>query len=74
VPPTLVDTDETALKELRAAGLRVTAPRRAVLAWLVENPHSTVDAAEVVFWGRCPDCESERLPEHAIPQREEIRQ
>jgi len=40
----LVDVDETALKALRAAGLRVTAPRRAVLAWLVEHPHSTVDA------------------------------
>jgi Fur family ferric uptake transcriptional regulator len=29
---------------LRAAGLRVTAPRRAVLTWLAEHPHSTVDA------------------------------
>ncbi len=160
MPPVLVDTDETALKALRAAGLRVTAPRRAVLAWLVEHPHSTVDAigagvramlgavstqavydvlgvctaggllrriepaghparyerrvgdnhhhvvcrhcgrtddvdcavgappclepsdqrgftvdeAEVVFWGRCPDCETERRPEHGIPQHEEMRQ
>ncbi|MEV7041530.1 Fur family transcriptional regulator [Amycolatopsis sp. NPDC051061] len=28
---------------LRAAGLRVTAPRRAVLTWLAAHPHSTVD-------------------------------
>ena len=28
---------------LRAAGLRVTAPRRAVLTWLTGHPHSTVD-------------------------------
>jgi len=28
---------------LRAAGLRVTAPRRAVLTWLGTHPHSTVD-------------------------------
>ncbi|RSD09582.1 Fur family transcriptional regulator [Amycolatopsis eburnea] len=28
---------------LRAAGLRVTAPRRAVLGWLAGHPHSTVD-------------------------------
>lgn len=28
---------------LRAAGLRVTAPRRAVLTWLAGHPHSTVD-------------------------------
>lgn len=28
---------------LRAAGLRVTAPRRAVLTWLATHPHSTVD-------------------------------
>ncbi|HEY3480416.1 MAG TPA: Fur family transcriptional regulator [Streptomyces sp.] len=29
---------------LRTAGLRVTAPRRAVLTWLAGHPHSTVDA------------------------------
>lgn len=40
----LVDSDETALTALRAAGLRVTAPRRAVLVWLAKHPHSTVDA------------------------------
>lgn len=39
-----VDTDEAALKALRGAALRVTMPRRAVLAWLVEHPHSTVEA------------------------------
>jgi Fur family ferric uptake transcriptional regulator len=39
-----VDSDGAALKALRAARLRVTQPRRAVLAWLAEHPHSTVDA------------------------------
>ncbi|PXY36174.1 Fur family transcriptional regulator [Prauserella flavalba] len=29
---------------LRAAGLRVTAPRRAVLTWLERHPHATADA------------------------------
>lgn len=29
---------------LRAAGLRVTAPRRAVLTWLADHPHATADA------------------------------
>ena len=158
--PVLVDPDEAALKSLRAAGLRVTAPRRAVLAWLVEHPHSTVDAisaavremlggvstqavydvlgvctaagllrriepaghparferragdnhhhvvcrgcgrtddvdcavgatpclepsdhrgftvdeAEVVFWGRCPDCAAEGRPADGFTQPEEIRQ
>lgn len=42
--PAVVDADGVALKVLRGAGLRVTAPRRAVLTWLVEHPHSTVDA------------------------------
>ncbi len=40
----VVDADGAALEALREAGLRVTAPRRAVLAWLTEHPHSTVDA------------------------------
>ncbi len=40
----VIDTDGAALRALRGAGLRVTAPRRAVLAWLNEHPHSTVDA------------------------------
>ena len=39
-----VDPDVAAL---RAAGLRVTAPRRAVLAWLAQHPHSTADAIGV---------------------------
>jgi Fur family ferric uptake transcriptional regulator len=39
-----VDSDDAALQALRDAGLRVTNPRRAVLAWLAEHPHSTVDA------------------------------
>jgi Fur family ferric uptake transcriptional regulator len=29
---------------LRGAGLRVTAPRRAVLTWLAGHPHATADA------------------------------
>ncbi|HEV7979919.1 Fur family transcriptional regulator [Amycolatopsis sp.] len=41
---TTVDADGAALKALRQAGLRVTNPRRAVLAWLTDHPHSTVDA------------------------------
>jgi Fur family ferric uptake transcriptional regulator len=38
-PPTAL---EDALTTLRAAGLRVTDPRKAVLVWLIEHPHSTV--------------------------------
>lgn len=39
------DVPSTALRtRLRAAGLRVTAPRLAVLSWLVEHPHDTADA------------------------------
>ena len=41
-PPPL-DPDEAALRALRGAGLRVTSPRRAVLAWLDEHPHATVE-------------------------------
>jgi Fur family transcriptional regulator, stress-responsive regulator len=32
---------------LRAAGLRVTLPRLAMLAWLAEHPHSTAEAIGV---------------------------
>ncbi|MGI9004300.1 MAG: Fur family transcriptional regulator [Pseudonocardia sp.] len=39
-----VDPDGAALHALRGAGLRVTNPRRAVLTWLAEHPHSTADA------------------------------
>jgi Fur family ferric uptake transcriptional regulator len=36
--------DSTALPHrLRAAGLRVTAPRIAVLTWLADHPHATAD-------------------------------
>ncbi|MHA6794021.1 Fur family transcriptional regulator [Pseudonocardia bannensis] len=38
-----VDPDGAATQSLRAAGLRVTRPRRAVLAWLAEHPHATAD-------------------------------
>ncbi|MES1926766.1 Fur family transcriptional regulator [Salinisphaera sp. T31B1] len=33
----------TIVEELRASGLRVTAPRRAVLEWLIDHPHATVE-------------------------------
>ena len=36
-----IDTDIRAA--LRDRGLRVTAPRRAILEWLGERPHATVD-------------------------------
>jgi Fur family transcriptional regulator, stress-responsive regulator len=39
-----VDPEGTALQALRSAGLRVTRPRRAMLMWLAEHPHSTADA------------------------------
>ena len=39
-----VDQDGAALQTLRAAGLRVTTQRRAILTWLGEHPHSTADA------------------------------
>jgi Fur family transcriptional regulator, stress-responsive regulator len=38
------DPDGTASRALRAAGLRVTLPRRAMLTWLAEHPHSTAYA------------------------------
>lgn len=41
MPPPPADPEATAL---RGAGLRVTAQRRAVLAWLLEHPHATVEA------------------------------
>jgi len=39
-----VNPDDVVVQELRAAGLRVTMPRQAVLAWLARHPHSTADA------------------------------
>ena len=41
-PPNDADSDEA--KRLRDAGLRVTAPRLAVLAAVRERPHATVEA------------------------------
>ena len=39
-----MDTDVAPVTEvLRRAGLRATAPRRAVLQWLVDHPHATAD-------------------------------
>jgi Fur family ferric uptake transcriptional regulator len=35
---------DAAASALHAAGLRVTGPRLAVLAWLAEHPHATADA------------------------------
>lgn len=37
---------------LRSVGLRVTAPRLAVLDWLAGNPHATADAVTVGVRGR----------------------
>src|SRR5580698_10282604 len=39
-----VSRDDVVVQELRAAGLRVTMPRQAVLTWLGRHPHSTADA------------------------------
>lgn len=41
-PATATADDDRAA--LRAAGLRVTAPRLAVLNWLADHPHSTAEA------------------------------
>ena len=38
------EADAVATRSLRAAGLRATDQRRAVLAWLTDHPHSTADA------------------------------
>jgi Fur family transcriptional regulator, stress-responsive regulator len=39
-----VTAPDPATGALRAAGLRVTAPRRAVLTWLADHPHATAEA------------------------------
>jgi Fe2+ or Zn2+ uptake regulation protein len=39
-----IDPDGEMSRALRAAGLRVTMPRLAMLAWLGGHPHATVDA------------------------------
>lgn len=38
--------------QLRLAGLRVTAPRRSVLQWLVEHPHATAEQIRVGVAGQ----------------------
>src|SRR5690349_5924527 len=42
--PAATPDSDGAVAALRGAGLRVTAPRRAVLTWLAGHPHSTADA------------------------------
>ncbi len=39
-----IDPEGEMSRALRAAGLRVTMPRLAMLTWLAVHPHSTVDA------------------------------
>jgi Fur family transcriptional regulator, stress-responsive regulator len=39
-----VSPDDAVVPELRAAGLRVTMARQAVLGWLAKHPHATADA------------------------------
>jgi Fur family transcriptional regulator, stress-responsive regulator len=39
-----IDPDGEMSRDLRAAGLRVTMPRLAMLTWLDGHPHATVDA------------------------------
>ncbi len=39
-----IDPDDEMSRALRAAGLRVTMPRLAMLTWLDGHPHATVDA------------------------------
>lgn len=39
-----IDPEGEMSRALRAAGLRVTMPRLAMLTWLAGHPHSTVDA------------------------------
>jgi Fe2+ or Zn2+ uptake regulation protein len=39
-----IDPDGGMSRDLRAAGLRVTMPRLAMLTWLDAHPHATVDA------------------------------
>ncbi len=42
---------------LREHGVQVTAQRLAVLRAVSGRPHGTAeDVAEVVYWGRCPEC------------------
>ncbi|WP_020496876.1 Fur family transcriptional regulator [Sciscionella marina] len=41
--PSIHYADNADVERLRAAGLRVTAPRLAVLRWLADHPHTTAD-------------------------------
>lgn len=45
-------TVETLRRSLRTAGLRVTAPRLAVLEWLAGNPHTTADQVATAVRGQ----------------------
>jgi Fe2+ or Zn2+ uptake regulation protein len=51
--PTSVPSGPTdgAVASLRSAGLRVTAPRRAVLTWLERHPHATAEAVRAGVCG-----------------------
>jgi Fe2+ or Zn2+ uptake regulation protein len=44
MPDSALDPDGEMSRSLRAAGLRVTMPRLAMLTWLAGHPHATVDA------------------------------
>lgn len=50
--PLLLESRDATSQALRAVGLRATAPRRAVLSWLVEHPHSTADDITVAVRDR----------------------
>lgn len=50
--PTAVDADGAAAGLLRGVGLRVTAPRLAVLAAVAEHPHAGVDTLAGAVRGR----------------------
>lgn len=43
-PDNVPAAPENVLTALRAAGLRITMPRQAVLTWLAEHPHATAEA------------------------------
>lgn len=47
-----ISSDIDSQQQLRAAGLRVTAPRLAVLDWLIHNPHATADQVAAGIRGR----------------------
>jgi hypothetical protein len=60
-------------RQLRQAGLRVTAPRQTVLQWLAGHPHATAEqvrcgvvqqlgsvSTQVVLWATAPHCTNNR--------------